>query len=370
MTKTKLSQLADLGQSIWLDYIQRSLIQSGGLADYIQKGLRGVTSNPAIFEKAIAESQDYDEQIQTLALKGKSATEIYEELAVEDARNAADILRPVFDRTEGADGYFSLEVNPHLAHDANSTIAEANRLFKTVNRPNVLIKVPGTAEGLLAIQNLIYGGVNINATLLFSIAQCDLVAEAYLSGLERRAARSYDLHQIASVASLFVSRMDVKVDRLLDALNIPEARALKGKIGIANAKWAYQHFKNTISSQRWKDLAKQGARVQRLLFGSTSTKNPDYSDVLYVDNLIGPKTINTIPPKTIEAFMDHGTVAMTLEKDLELSRSQLKQLADSGGIHLDDVTRQLLDEGVEKFVRPYDKLIETIAVKQATLMTA
>jgi transaldolase len=369
MTKTKLQQVASLGQSIWLDYIQRSLIQSGGLADYVQQGLRGVTSNPAIFEKAIAESEDYDEPIQTLALQGKSAPEIYEELAIEDARNAADILRLVFDRTEGGDGYFSLEVNPHLAHDAKGTIAEAQRLFKAVNRPNIFIKVPGTTEGLLAIQDLIYSGVNVNATLLFSIAQCDLVAEAYLSGLERRAARSYDLHEIASVASLFVSRMDVKVDRLLDALNSPKARALKGQIGIANAKWAYQHFKNTISTRRWKDLAKQGASVQRMLFGSTSTKNPDYSDVLYVDNLIGPDTVNTIPSKTIAAFMDHGTVAMTLEKDLEAAHGQLKQLADLG-IRLDDVTRQLLDEGVEKFTRPYDKLIETIAEKQANLMTA
>ena len=274
MTKTKLWQLADLGQSIWLDYIQRSLIQSGGLADYVQKGLCGVTSNPAIFEKAIAESQDYNEPIQNLALQGKSATEIYEELATEDARNAADILRPVFDRTKGADGYFSLEDNPHLAHDKDRTIVEAKRLFNAVDRPNVLIKVPGTAEGLLAIQELIYEGVNINATLLFSLSQYDMVAEAYLSGLDRRASRIFDLRQIASVASLFVSRMDVKVDRLLDALNTPEARALKGQIGIANAKITYQHFKNTFSGRRWDYLAKKGAHVQRVLFGSTSTRVP------------------------------------------------------------------------------------------------
>ena len=336
---------------------------------YVQKGLRGVTSNPAIFDKAIAQSEDYDKQIQSLALQGKSAQEIYEALAIEDARRAADVLRQVYDQTGGADGYFSLEVNPHLAHDKAGTIAEAKRLFNAVDRPNVLIKVPGTAEGLLAIQELIFEGLNINATLLFSLTQYDMVAEAYLAGLDRRAARIFDLHQIASVASLFVSRVDVKVDRLLDALNSPEAKALKGKIGIANAKIVYQSFKKTFSGPRWQYLKQKGAHVQRVLFGSTSTKNPDYSDVLYVDNLIGPDTVNTIPPRTIEAVMDHGTVTRTLDQDLDLARDQLKQLSDLG-IRLDDVTRQLIDEGVDKFVKPYDQLIETIAEKQANLITA
>jgi transaldolase len=369
MQKTNLQKVAELGQSIWLDYIRRSLFQTGKLALHVQSGLRGMTSNPAIFEKAIAESDEYDDQIQNLALSGKSAQEIYEELAIEDIRLAADILRPVYDKTEGADGYISLEVNPHLAHETKATVDEAQRLFKTVNRPNLMIKVPATAEGLLAIQQLIEAGVNVNVTLMFSMAQYDMVAEAYISALEKRAANVYDLRQIASVASFFVSRIDVMVDKMLDDLDTPEAKALKGKIGIASAKMAYEHFKKAFHGQRWDYLADKGARLQRVLYGSTSTKNPEYSDVMYVDGLIGPHTVNTIPPKTLEAFMDHGTVALTLEKNLDQVYDQLDSLAKLG-INLDDVTRKLLDEGVEKFVKPYDKLIGTIAEKQAALITA
>jgi transaldolase len=369
MTNTKLHKLTELGQSIWLDYIRRSLIKSGDLAAYVQKGLRGMTSNPAIFEKAIAETDEYDDQIQSLALEGKTTQEIYEALAIDDIRNAADILRPVFDESEGADGYISLEVNPHLAHDRKTTVNEALRLFEAVDRPNVMIKVPATAEGLLAIQELITEGVNINITLMFSMAQYDMVAETYISALEKRTAKAYNLHRIASVASFFVSRIDVKVDQMLDEIGASEAKALKGKIGIANAKMAYQHFKDTFRGKRWDFLADKGARLQRVLYGSTSTKNPDYSDVMYVDGLIGPNTVNTIPPKTLEAFMDHGTVAVTLDRDLDEARQQLDQL-EKVGIELADVTRELLDEGVEKFVKPYDKLIETIAQKQADLITA
>jgi len=369
MSKTKLHKLTELGQSVWLDYIRRSLIQSGNLALYVQKGLRGMTSNPAIFEKAIAETDEYDGQIQSLALAGKTSQEIYEALAIDDIRNAADILHPVFDESEGVDGYISLEVNPHLAHNKQATVKEALRLFESVNQPNVMIKVPATAEGLLAIQELVAAGININATLMFSMAQYDMVAEAYISALEKRAAKVYDLHRIASVASFFVSRIDVKVDKMLDEIGTPEAKALKGKIGIANAKMAYQHFKRTFRDKRWEFLADKGARLQRVLYGSTSTKNPDYSDVMYVDGLIGKHTVNTIPPKTLEAFMDHGTVELTLERDLDKARKQLDQL-EMVGVNLDDVTRALLDEGVEKFVNPYDKLIETIAQKQADLITA
>jgi transaldolase len=369
MTKTKLHKLTELGQSIWLDYIRRSLIQSGDLATYVQKGLRGMTSNPAIFEKAIAETDEYDGQIQSLTLEGKATQEIYEELAIEDIRSAADILRPVFDETEGADGYISLEVNPHLAHDNQATVNEALRLFEAVDKPNVMIKVPATAEGLQAIQELITEGVNINVTLMFSMAQYDMVVEAYISALEKRTAKAYNLHRIASVASFFVSRIDVKVDKMLDEIGTPEAKALKGKIGIANAKMAYQHFKDTFQGKRWDFLADKGARLQRVLYGSTSTKDPSYSDIMYVDGLIGQHTVNTIPPKTLEAFMDHGTVAVTLDRDLDQARQQLDQL-EKVGINLDDVTRELLDEGVEKFVKPYDKLIETIAQKQADLITA
>jgi transaldolase len=348
MSETKMQKLAELGQSIWLDYIKRSFVTSGGLANYVQQGLRGVTSNPSIFEKAIAETDEYDEQIQKMALEGKSAQEIYEQLAVDDIR---------------------MEVNPHLAHDKEGTVKEAKRLFETVNQPNLMIKVPATAEGLLAIQELIEAGVNINVTLMFSMAQYDMVAEAYISALEQRTANVYDVHHIASVASFFVSRVDVKVDKMLDALNTPEALSLKGKVGIANAKMAYQHFRNTFRGRRWNYLMEQGARVQRVLYGSTSTKNPDYSDVLYVENLIGPETVNTVPPETLEAFIDHGLVAVTLGRDLDQAYDHLDQLAKLG-IDLNDVTRQLLDEGIEKFVKPYDKLIETIAEKQADFITA
>ena len=369
MPKTRLHELSDKGQSAWLDYIDRSLIESGGLEDYVQKGVRGVTSNPAIFEKAIAEGDIYDDAIQELALQGKSAQEIYKTLAIEDAQNAADVLRPVFDEAGGSDGYFSLEVNPHLAHDAKGTIKEAKELFKAVDRSNLMIKVPATSEGFLAIRELITEGLNINVTLMFSLAQYDLVAEAYLKGLEKRAANVYDLTHIYSVASFFVSRIDVKVDQMLEKIGTPEARELKGKIGIANAKMAYQRFRETFQGQRWNSLSTQGARIQRVLYGSTSTKNPDYSDVLYVNNLIGKNTINTLPPKTIDAFLDHGEVGLTLARGMDDTRKQLNQLAKVG-INLDNVTQELLDEGIEKFAKPYDKLIETIAEKQADLITA
>jgi transaldolase len=367
MTHTKLHALADVGQSVWLDYIQRSLITSGGLQAYIDKGLRGITSNPSLFEEAIANSPDYDEQIQELALQEKSAQEIYEELTVEDARRAADVLRPVFDETDGGDGFFSLEVNPHLAHDTHGTINEAIRLFALVNRHNVMIKVPATQEGVLAFQELIEEGININVTLMFSLSQYDAIAEAYLAAMEARAANVYNLEQIASVASIFVSRLDTKVDKMLDAFVTPKAEALKGKIGIANAKIAYQHFKEYFQSDRWKRLADKGGRLQRVLYGSTGTKNPNYSDVMYVENLIGPKTVDTIPPKTLEAFLDHGSIALTLETRLDEAREQLNSLAGLG-INLSDVTQELLDEGVENFIKPYDSLMKTITEKKATLM--
>lgn len=367
MTKTKLHALADAGQSVWLDYIQRSLITSGGLQAYIDKGLRGITSNPSLFEEAIADSHDYDEQIQSLAIHEKSAQEIYEELTVEDARMAADVLRPVFDETDGADGFFSLEVNPHLAHDRQGTINEAVRLFALVDRPNVMIKVPATTEGVSAFQELIEEGVNINVTLMFSLAQYDAIAEAYIAAMEKRAENVYNLKQIASVASIFVSRLDTKVDKVLDAFVSPKAEALKGKIGIANAKMAYQHYKEYFQSDRWQRLAEKGARVQRVLYGSTGTKNPDYPDVMYVENLIGRNTVDTIPPKTLEAFLDHGNIALALEQGLEEAQEQLNSLPDLG-INLADVTQELLDEGVENFIKPYDSLLKTIDEKKAALI--
>ncbi len=367
MTRTKLHTLADAGQSVWLDYIQRSLITSGGLQTYIDKGLRGITSNPSLFEKAITESNDYDAQIEELALQGKSPQEIYEQLVVEDARMAADVLRPGFDGTNGDDGYFSLEVNPHLAHDRQGTVNEATRLFAMVDRPNVMIKVPATVAGTAAFQELIEAGININVTLMFSMGQYEQIAEAYLAALENRAANVYNLKQIASVASIFVSRLDSKVDKMLEAFVTPKAEALKGVIGIANAKMIYQRFKDYFHSERWQRLAEKGARVQRVLYGSTGTKNPEYPDTMYVDQLIGPNTVNTVPPKTLEGFLDHGTVALTLESELDEARAQLNQLPELG-IRLDDVTQALLDEGVEKFVEPYDALLHAITEKRAALI--
>ena len=365
----RIQELAQLGQSIWLDYIERGMVQNGELRAFVNQGVAGVTSNPTIFQKAITDSHDYDEQIQELALEGRSAQEIYEALTVEDSRTAADVLRPVFDETDGTDGFFSLEVNPHLAHDKQGTINEATRLFALVDRPNIMIKVPATPEGVLAFQELIENGININVTLMFSLEQYDQIAEAYLSALEKRAANVYNLRQIASVASIFVSRLDTNLDKMLESYKTPKAEALKGRIAIANAKMAYQHFKDYFLSERWKHLEEKGARLQRVLYGSTGTKDPNYSDVMYVENLIGPNTVNTIPPKTLEAFADHGTVALTLESGLDEARSQLNDIAELG-IDLNDVTRQLLNEGVENFVKPYDALIKTLTEKKMELISA
>ncbi len=368
MTQTKLRTLADIGQSVWLDYTERSFVATGGLRNYIDKGLRGVTSNPDIFEKAIAEMHDYDGEIQELAMLGKSAEEIYETLAIHDARMAADVLRPVLEETNGRDGYFSLEVNPHLAHDRQGTVNEAIRLFARVDRHNVMIKVPATAEGILAFRELIEEGININVTLMFSQEQYDQIAEAYITALENRAANVYNLEQIASVASIFVSRLDTRIDKMLDAFVTPKAKSLTGSIGIANAKMVYQRFKKYFQSERWQRLAEKGARAQRVLYGSTSAKNPGYPDTMYVDNLIGPNTVNTVPPKTLDDFIDHGTVKLTLESDLREAQSRLESLPELG-INLYDVTQELLDEGLRKFAKSYDSLIETISEKKVTLVT-
>lgn len=370
MTQTRMHTLAEVGQSVWLDYIDRELITTGGLSTYVSRGLRGITSNPDIFHKAISEGNDYSVQIQQLAGAGKSPEEIYEGLAIEDSRMAADTLRPVFDESEGTDGFFSLEVNPHLAHDLQGTVNEATRLFAMVDRPNIMIKVPATQEGVLAFQQLTEDGININVTLMFSLSQYDQIAEAYIAAMEKRAENVYNLQQIASVASIFVSRLDTKVDKMLESYKSPKAEALKGQIGIANAKIAYQNFKEAFFSERWQRLEEKGAHVQRVLYGSTGTKNPDYSDVMYVENLIGPHTVNTIPPKTLEAFMDHGNVALTLESNPEEARAQLEDLASLGIINLEEVTQKLLEEGVNKFIESYDKLIQTITEKKAEMINA
>lgn len=369
MPETKMNELSALGQSVWLDFTQRSLIRSGDLLDYVEKGATGVTSNPAIFEKAIGESNDYDEQMEQLAHEGKTPQEIYEELTVEDARLATAVLEPVFVQTNGMDGFFSLEVEPHLAHDKKGTMTAAERLFRAVDRRNLMIKVPSTEQGYGAIQDLTEKGININITLMFSMGHYERVAEAYISGLEKRLAKGGKLEHITSVASFFVSRVDTKVDKLLDEFQTPEAQALKGKIGIANAKMAYQRFKEIFHSSRWSRLAEKGARIQRVLYGSTGTKDPAYSDVMYVENLIGADTINTVPRETLKAFMDHGRVAPTLEANLEEARAQLGQLAELG-IDLEEVGAQLLDEGIEKFIEPYDALIRKIAQKSAELIAS
>lgn len=367
MTQTKLHTLAEVGQSVWLDYIDRSLITSGGLTTYVLRGLRGVTSNPTIFKNAVGEGNDYDVQIQRLAYAGKSAEEIYEGLAIEDSRMSADILRPVFDESEGTDGFFSLEVNPHLAHDKQGTINEATRLFGMVERPNIMIKVPATPEGLQAFHELTADGININVTLIFSLEQYMQVAEAYISALEKRIAKVQDISQIASVASIFVSRLDTKVDEMLKVYKTPKADSLLSQVGIANAKMAYQHFKDAFVSERWSHLENKGGHIQRVLYGSTGVKSPDTPDVMYMENLIAPNTVLTAPPKTLEMFIDHGTVALTLESDLEAAHARLKDLAELG-INLDEVTAELLDEGVNKFEESYDSLIKTIGEKHMELL--
>jgi transaldolase len=353
---TKLHELANVGQAIWLDYIRRSLITSGELQALVDKGLRGMTSNPAIFNKAISESHDYDDQLRELIAQHQSAQAMYEALVVKDIQDAADILRPVYDQTNGADGFISLEANPYLAYDTNGTMEEIRRLRSRVNRPNVMYKVPATRQGIPVIEQLTAEGININITLMFSMDHYEQVANAYLNGLEKFAASGGDISRIASVASFFVSRVDKKVDKRLQDLG---NTALEGKIGIANAKNVYRRFKEVFGSERWQRLASKGGRVQRPLWASTSTKNPAYPDTLYVDNLIGPDTVNTLPPETLEAFLDHGTVARTVDRNVDEALAQLTQLA-ALGIDLIEVGDELQREGVDQFVNRLDDLMHAI----------
>ena len=360
---TKLHELAHLGQSIWLDFIRRSFITSGKMQELINLGVRGVTSNPAIFEKAIAHSDDYDDQLQELVVAGRSVEEVYEALAMQDIASAADLFRPVYDESGGADGFVSLEVSPKLAHNTLATLAEARRLYSALGRPNVMIKVPATPAGIPAIEQLISEGININITLMFSMAHYEAVAEAYIKGLERLAASGGDVSRVGSVASFFVSRVDSKLDPRLQAAGAPE---LVGAIAIANTKLVYQRFKAIFSGARWQRLADMGARVQRPLWASTSTKNPDFPDTLYVDTLIGPHTVNTLPPETLDAFLDHGVVAVTVEDDLDEARRQIERLAELG-IDLHRVGEELQQEGVDKFVQPFESLLQTIGRKCADI---
>ena len=357
---TKLQELANLGQDTWLDYIHRLLITSGELKKMVGQGIRGVTSNPSIFEKAIAGSSDYDEDLKRLVEEGKSVEEIYEQLAINDIRGAADALRSLYDQGKGAKGYVSFEVNPNLAHDTESTISEAHRLFGMVERPNVMIKVPATAAGVKAIERLIGDGVNINVTLIFSLDQYEAVTAAYIGGLEILASTGGDLKKVASVASFFVSRVDNAVDAVLQNIGNLD---LQGKIAVYNAKIAYARFREIFSGERWQKLAAQGARLQKPLWASTSTKNPAYPDTLYVDNLIGADTVNTIPPATLEAFLHHGQISESLEHDVAEARDGLDRLA-ALGVDLSAITRELQDEGVAAFANSFNDLMASIAGKR------
>ncbi len=366
MKPNPLKELAKVGQSIWLDYIRRDLIRNGQLARLIEEdGLRGMTSNPSIFEKAIVESTAYDDAVRVEALAGKDAMAIYEALSLQDVQQAADVFRAVYDGSNRRGGYVSLEVNPHLAHDTNGTIEEARRLWASLDRPNVFIKVPATSEGLPAIRQLIGEGINVNVTLLFGLPRYRQVIDAYMSGIEDRLAQGNPVKTVASVASFFVSRLDTLVDPLLKKASEQQgetgelAKKLIGKVAVANSKVAYQIYKETFSGERFKKLAQQGANIQRLLWASTSTKNPEYSDVKYVDELIGPNTINTVPLNTLDAYRDHGDPDIRIEQDIDDANRVLAQLPQVG-IDLDQVTQQLEKEGDEKFAEPFDTLMATL----------
>jgi transaldolase/glucose-6-phosphate isomerase len=361
---TKLHELADLGQAIWFDYIRRSFITSGDLQALIDDGLRGVTSNPSILKHAITGSSDYDEDLHRLADDGKSVKEIYEALVLDDIGRAADLMRPVYDKTDGLDGYMSLEVDPNLARDTEGTLAEARRLFAALDRPNVMIKVPATPESIPAIRILISESININVTLVFSVEQYEAVAEAYIAGMEKLAMAGGDVSRVASVASFSISRVDVAADRALQETQYPSPM---GKTAIANAKTAYARFGQVFEGERWEKLAAQGARVQRMLWASTGTKDPTLPDTLYVDALIGPHTVNTVLPATLNAFRDHGTVALTLEEGSADACAHLSQLA-SLGIDLDAVTSKLLTQGVEKLAKSFALLMTAIAEKRDRLL--
>jgi transaldolase len=366
-----LWRLTELGQSVWLDYIRRGMLEDGELERMIREAaLRGVTSNPTIFEQAIGGSDDYDEQLERLAEEGLSPGEVFERLAVEDIRRAADLFRPIYDESGAGDGFVSLEVSPELADDTAATLEEARRLWRAVDRPNLMVKVPGTDAGIPAVEQLLYEGINVNITLLFALENHERVMEAYLSALERRSGDGKPVDRIASVASFFVSRVDTAVDAALEK-SIENAaaggeaerlRALRGRAAIANAKFAYQRFQEVFGGERFARLRERGARVQRPLWASTSTKNPDYRDVIYVEELIGPDTVNTMPLATVEAFADHGIVLRTVDRDLDRARTDLAALADAG-IDLDTVTRQLQVEGVEKFAASFHDLLRTVEEK-------
>ncbi len=372
----RLRKLHDAGQSIWLDFIDRDMLRDGELERRIaDDSLTGMTSNPTIFEKALAEGTAYDEQLAN-APAALSSWDRFELIETDDVRSACDIFANVHESTEGADGFVSIEVSPASAHDADATVLEACRLWAMVSRPNVMIKVPGTVEGAEAVKRLTAEGVNVNITLLFSRDAYDSVIDAYMSGLEERVAAGKPIHQISSVASFFVSRVDTEVDKRIDAKLAGAApdvagrlKALHGRVAVANAKLAYALFRERFAGARWEALASHGARLQRPLWASTSTKNPAYRDVMYVEDLIGPDTVNTMPPATIEAFRDHGEVKQTVDQNIDEERRLLAEL-EALGISLDDVTDKLLVDGLKSFEKSFDSLIARIESKSSDLAKA
>jgi transaldolase len=370
-----LQKMVELGQSPWYDNIERKLMKSGEMAVMISEGdIRGVTSNPSIFNKAIAQTSDYDHQLNQLAQKGLSKEEIYEGLVIQDIQAATDLFMDLYESTKGGDGYVSLEVNPHLANDSEGTFQEAVRLWKAVNRPNLMVKIPATEAGLPAIRRATAAGVNVNITLIFSLTRYEKVMDAFLSGLEDRAVLGKPIDKIASVASFFVSRVDTKVDQSLSQIaeTTPSQKErvepLFGKLAIANAKLAYKRFQEVFASDRFLALKKDGARLQRPLWASTSTKNPNYADTVYVDELIGPNTVNTMPPSTLMAFKDHGTAVLSLVRGVDEAANAFSEL-ESLGISMSQITQELEIEGVKAFADSFEELIRTIDEQRIQILT-
>ena len=374
MAKNRLQELHDVGQSIWLDSIDRRMLHDGELDRRIREdALTGMTSNPTIFQKALASSNAYDDQIVGAEEDGLTSWELFELLETTDVRDACDSFAGVYSSTRGADGYVSIEISPGVSHNADAAVEEARRLWKTVDRPNVMVKVPGTVEGAVAVRRLIAEGINVNITLLFAIEAHDRVIEAYMAGLEDRVKARQPIDGLASVASFFVSRVDTEIDKRLDAMIAKAQPAekerlqlLKGRAAIANAKLAYRLFRQKFSGPRWEALAKQGARVQRPLWASTSTKNPAYRDVMYVEELIGPDTVDTMPPATIEAFADHGAVEKTVDKKVAAAEGLLKEI-EAAGIPVREVTEKLLVDGIASFQKSFDELIAGLESKIGSL---
>jgi transaldolase len=366
MADSRLQQLSKLGQSVWIDYLSRRLIRGGELEKLMREdAVVGVTSNPTIFQKAISEGDAYDEQLRDVLAEEDDAKEVFLKLAVKDVQDACDLLRPVWE--SGTDGYVSIEVDPNLAYETDETIAEAQRLHELVDRPNCFVKIPATQAGLPAIEEMIARGRNINVTLIFSLERYAEVVEAYLRGLERLVGSGGEPSKVASVASFFVSRVDTEADRRLDEEGAPDD--LKGKLAVANAKLAYQRYKELFSGERWEPLMAKSARTQRCLWASTSTKNPAYRDVLYVEELIGPETVNTMPEETILAFQDHGEVALTLEQDLDEAKRVFERIAEAG-VDYDDVVAVLEREGVQKFADSFAELMDGVRAKRGELVSA